>query len=78
MNDCLNTGCRGVRPFACGCCAACWGRLPEGVQRDLRRHYRRVWSGRFHPERLIREEVRVIGAAAKALATEPISQEGLL
>ena len=68
MNDCLNTGCKGSRPFACGCCAACWGRLPPDVRRAMRSHYRRVWSGSTDYRRLIREEVRVIGLAAKALA----------
>lgn len=70
MNDCLNTGCRGVRPFSCGCCAACWGRLPAAVRRAMRKHYRRVWSNAADPAALVREEVRVIGLAVKALAQQ--------
>ena len=68
MNDCLKPGCRGVRPFSCGCCAGCWGRLPPAVRRAMRSHYRRLWSGSTDYAGLIREEVRVIGLAVRALA----------
>ena len=68
MNDCLNPGCRGVRPFSYGCCAGCWARLPPAVQQAMRAHYRRLWSGSRDYAGLVREEVRVIGLAVAALA----------